>query len=70
MNKEQRIQTLLDTLFENAKESSQNASWNIDKTVNYAYVTGYYESSFSNLLKSMNLTKAQMDILSQRCEIK
>jgi len=69
MNKEQQIQASLDALFENAKESSQNASWNVDKTVNYAYVTGYYESAFSNMLKDMNLTKAQMDILIKRCEI-
>lgn len=70
MNKEQQIQASLEVMFETAKEFSMNAVFNDGTKIDYAYVTGWYESAFGNILKDMNLTKDQMDILIRRCEIK
>lgn len=66
MNQNDKIQTILNELFEAAKEHSKN----FDGTkVDYAYIVGFYESVFSNMLKDMNLTEEQMDILTRRCTI-
>lgn len=70
MNHEQQIQASLEAMFETAKERSINAIFNDGTKIDYAFVTGWYESAFSNMLKDMNLTKEQMDLLIRRCEMK
>ena len=69
MNQNDKIQTLLNELFEAAKEHSKNAIFNDGTKVDYAYTVGFYESAFSNMLKDMNLTEEQMDFLTIRCTI-
>ena len=67
MNQNDKIQKLLNELFETAKERSKNAIFNDGKSIDYAYTVGFYESAYSNMLKDMNLTEEQMDILTRRC---
>ena len=70
MNQEQQIQASLESMFDFAKEQSKNTLFNDGNKVDNAYIVGFYESAFSFMLKDMNLTKDQMDLLIRRCEMK